>query len=151
MASEYGVTYKDYNRETSTTRFSVTQITSGNITTETPKHTALLAAIQAISIGELQRERVVLTNTFSSSAPATSNLAQRENKWLVTMEDSTTHKTFRHEIPCADLSLLAGNSEFLDLSADEGLALKTALDACVISPAGNASVTITVQFVGKRL
>jgi hypothetical protein len=151
MASQYGVTYKDYNREVANTRFDVTALNAGNLAAETVKHTALLAAIQAVSIGELQRERVVLTNTYSSSAPASSNLAQRENKWLCTGEDSTTHKTFRHEIPCADLTLLDANSEFMDLSADEGLALKTAFDDCVISPAGNASVLISVQFVGKRL
>lgn len=151
MASQYGVTYKDYGRETASTRFDITQMNAGNLVATQGLLTTLLAAIQAVSIGELQTERIVLSNTFSSAAPASSPLSQRENKWLVTMEDSTTHKQFRHEIPCADLTLLGGNSEFLDLSADEGLALKNALDAVVISPAGNSSVCASIQFVGKRL
>lgn len=151
MPSTYGLTYKDYNRETSRVRWEIVGITAANLVATQALLATLLTAVQAVSIGQLQTEQVVATDTFSSRSPASSNLAQRENKWLVTLEDQVTHRITSNEIPCADLSLLASNSEFLDLSAGEGLALKSAIEAVVKFPGTQNAVFVnSVQFVGRR-
>lgn len=151
MPSLYGLTYKDYNRETSRTEWQIVGITAANLAATQALLATLLTAVQGVSIGELQTERVVATETFASRAPASSNLSQRENKWLVSIEDQVTHRLAKNEIPCADLSLLASNSEFLDLSAGAGLALKQAIEAVVKFPGTqNAVSVVSVQFVGRK-
>lgn len=155
MASQYELTYNDNTvtasglPEKGRCRFNIVQLNAGNLVATQALLATLLTAIQAIVLGELNKEIIVLSDTWSSSAPAASNLAQRENKWLVRYTDTTTHRIFKSEIPTADLSLLANNSEFLDLSAGPGLAFKNAFDAVVKSIDGNAVEVISVQFVGR--
>lgn len=155
MASQYELTYND-NTVVGTTpekgrvRFNIVDITAGNLVATQTALADLLAAIQAIVIGELNKERIVLSDTLSSSAPATSPLAQRENKWLVTYTDTTTHRLFKSEIPTADLSLLSGNQEALDLSAGVGLTFKQKFEAVVKSIEGNAVQVVSVKYVGRR-
>lgn len=157
MSSMYEITYNDHTLNNSGTpekgrmKVHITDINAGNLATVATALATLLAAIQAIVIGELAHETIILSNTFSSAAPASSPLAQRENKWLVRYTDTTTHRIFKTEIPTADLSLLGSNSEFLDLSAGAGLAFKTAFEAVVKSIAGNAVAVVSVQFVGRSL
>jgi len=157
MASQYELTYNDNTvtsgggAEKGRCRFNIVDLTAGNLAATQALLTTLLASIQAIVIGELNKERIVLSDTLSSSAPAASPLAQRENKWLVRYTDNVTHRIFKGEIPTADLTLLAGNSEFLDLAADEGLAFKNAFEAVVKSVDGNAVSVISVQFVGRSV
>lgn len=155
MASQYELTYNDNtviggSPEKGRLRLNIVQIDAGNLAATQTALAALLSAIQAIVIGELNKERIVLSDTLSSSAPAASPLAQRENKWLVTYTDTTTHRLFKCEIPTADLSLLTGNSEALDLSAGVGGAFKTAFEAVVKSIDGNAVQVISVKFVGRK-
>ena len=155
MASQYEVTYNDNTVgaggavEKGRARFNIVDLTAANLVATQALLATLLASIQAIVIGELNKERIVLSDTLSSSAPANSPLAQRENKWLVRYTDNTTHRIFKGEIPTADLTLLVGNSEFLDLSAGVGLAFKNAFQAVVKSIEGNAVSVISVQFVGR--
>lgn len=155
MASQYELTYNDNTTsaggipEKGRVRFNIVDLTAGNLAATQALLATLLASIQAIVIGELHKERITLSDTLSSSAPAASPLAQRENKWLVRYTDVTTHRVFKGEIPTADLSLLASNSEFLDLSAGAGLAFKNAFEAVVKSIDGNAVQVISVQFVGR--
>lgn len=155
MASQYELTYND-NTVVGTTpekgrvRFNIVDITAGNLVATQTALADLLAAIQAIVLGELNKERIVLSDTLSSSSPAASPLAQRENKWLVTYTDTTTHRIFKSEIPTADLSLLSGNSEALDLSAGVGLTFKQKFEAVVKSIEGNAVQVISVKYVGRR-
>lgn len=157
MASQYELTYNDNTVNSSgipekgRCRFNIVDLTAANLVATQALLVSLLAAIQGMVIGELNKERIVLSDTLSSSAPAASNLAQRENKWLVRYTDTTTHRIFKGEIPTADLSLLSGNSEFLNLAADEGLAFKTAFEAVVKSIEGNAVQLISVQFVGRTV
>lgn len=155
MASQYELTYND-NTVVGTTpekgrvRFNIVDITAGNLVATQTALADLLAAIQAIVLGELNKERIVLSDTLSSASPAASPLAQRENKWLVTYTDTTTHRIFKSEIPTADLSLLSGNQEALDLSAGVGLTFKQKFEAVVKSIEGNAVQVISVKYVGRR-
>lgn len=155
MAAMYELTYNDNTVSSGGTpekgrcQFRITTINAGNLAAVQAALATLLAAIQAMVIGELNRERIVLSDTLASSAPATSPLAQRENKWLVRYQDTVTHRIFKTELPTADLSLLAGNSEFLNLAADEGAAFKSAFEAIAATVDGNPCTVISVQFVGR--
>jgi len=81
---------------------------------------------------------------------AASKLSQRENKLLLRYVDSAGD-SFRVEIPCFNLTLLPDGSEFLDLTAGVGLALKTAFEAYARSPRVLLSTTlVSAQFVGRN-
>lgn len=155
MASQYELTFNDntvvgQTPEKGRMRLNIVDITAGNLAATQTQLAALLTAIEGIVLGVLNRERIVLSDTLSSSAPAASNLAQREIKWLVTYTDTVTHRLFKSEIPTAKISLLTGNSESLDLAAGEGLAFKTAFEAVVKSIEGNAVQVISVKYVGRK-
>lgn len=152
MPSLCSFSFQDYARELSTVRFRVQTMTAANFDATNTLILALQAAIIAVQAEDtLQSRRVLSEDAFVSRVPATIKAMKRENKWLLIAEDSTTHQVFKHEIPGADTDLLGSNSEYVVLTAGDGQALKTAFDACVKSPAGNASSLISMQYVGKRL
>lgn len=152
MGSEVTFTYQDYSREKSNVRFKITTMTAANFDATNTAINALSTAILALQPeNSLQSKRVASANNFITRSPAADAGTQREMKWLAIFEDSTLHTLFRHEIPQADPSLLGSNSDYLDLSAGVGQAFKTAAEAVVKSPADNACVLLSVQFVGKRL
>lgn len=152
MTSEVTFTYQDYSREKSNVRFAVTQMTAANFDATNTAIDALSTAIGNVQVeNNLQSKKVAAVNTFYSRGAATSKSAQRENKWLLLFEDTTLHTLFRHEVPLADLQLVQANTDYMDLSAGDGLALKTAAEAIVRSPAGNSASLASVQYVGKRI
>lgn len=144
--------FQDYSREKSRVRFQFADLTAGNFVATQALMDDVRDAILGVQVeNALQTYEIVAQVVFNSRAPASSPAAQRENKWLCTIADTVTNKLYHHEIPLADLTLCTANSDFMDLSAGDGLALKTAIEAGVKSPAGNAVSLISVQFVGKRL
>lgn len=85
-----------------------------------------------------------------SQVPPASELANRGDKWLARAQDSTTSKIFTHELGTADFTQLpTPTSDFLDLTAGVGLALKNAFDAVYESPEGNTGVLLSVQQVTR--
>jgi len=114
--------------------------------------TAFFDAIDGVSIGTLRES--ILTNAIQkdvgSSAIPANKFAQRELKWLCKYTDNTTLDRFRFEVPCADASLLGTSTDFLDLSAGAGLALKTAFQAIARSKNGNAVTLNSVELVGRN-
>lgn len=90
------------------------------------------------------------TVDVGSQVPPANELANRGQKWLVRAQDSTTGKIFTHELGTADFSQLpSATSDFLDLTAGVGLALKNAFDAIYESPEGNTGVMLSVQQVTR--
>lgn len=90
------------------------------------------------------------TVDVGSQVPPADELANRGQKWLVRAQDSTTGKIFTHELGTADFSQLpSATSDFLDLTAGVGLALKNAFDAIYESPEGNTGVMLSVQQVTR--
>jgi len=130
----------------------VTTLTAANLVAQTANITALRTAVAAICIGEVVQYAITQNRTEFPDVPATSVLAQRENKLLLRYHGTTLNKKFRVSIPCFDLTTLPTHSEFLDLTVNPGLALKTAFDAVVVSPddaAENVSLD-SAQFVGRN-
>lgn len=137
--------------ETSSWQVPITTATPATIAAIEGDAGALLAAIAAITLGSNQNSQLVYNRAFLSASPAASQLAQRENKWLARYHDATTFQKFSVSWPCADLTELVSGQEFLVLTGGNGLALKTAFEAIVVSPANssNAVVLDSVQFVGR--
>jgi len=150
--SEAGETYRDYGipGEKSSFRFTITDLSAANFAAETGALSTLWGAIDALLLGNIASRRVVAISSAPDDTPVTNNLAQRENKWLVSYHDTSGRK-FKLELPTANLGLLDADSEFLDLAGTEAAAFKTAFEAVAKSPSDQSSVTVdSIQFVGRR-
>lgn len=138
--------------ESSNVSFWVTTIIAGNYAAEQAKHAALYIALTDISIGDETKRTLVASDVVQGVGPAASPFAQRENKWLLRYHDSINDVKYQAEVPCADLSLLAASSEFMDTTKAEWTALKTAFEAVVVSPNdANPVILDSAQFVGRNL
>lgn len=138
--------------ETTSMTFPVTTLTPANVAAQITLAGNLKVALAAITLGNFLKDESTYSRNLLAQGPAASNLAQRENKWLMRYHDGTTYQKFQLSIGTADLTLLPNNSEFLDLTAGDGLALKTAFEAVVVSPADSTHAVIldSVQFVGRN-
>jgi hypothetical protein len=122
-------------------------------------NTALIAlvgnletAIAALSIGVITKKNIVFQRETLPDVPASSTLAQRENKYLCRYHNPSTGKKFRASIPCADLTKLVSGSEFVVTASGPGAALKTAWAAVVVDPDDGSTLTVldSIQFVGRN-
>lgn len=136
--SFYGISLKDNSREIGRTEFNIGDLTAISLPGALTQMGALSDAIMAIVLGVKVQSRWGDADDIVA-APPTSKLAQRGVKWTLQGRDSVTGVPVINHVPTADLTKLpAGASEDLDLTAGVGLALKTAYEALVKSPAGNA-------------
>jgi len=135
-------------------RLSLPTSTRNNVITAAtdPQIQTLTDAWDAIVLGSsikaVKSEDTVVD--VGSQVPPADELANRGQKWLTRAQDSTTGKIFTHELGTADFSQLpSATSDFLDLTAGVGLALKNAFDAIYESPEGNTGVMLSVQQVTR--
>lgn len=150
--SFFSIGFRDYSKEPSNFGVPVTTITAANQAAETTLINNLEAAVIGVTLGTAQKDEIVLERTILTAALPTSPDAQREKKWLVRYHDATTGIKYTAEIPCADLSILATNSDFADPTNGAYTALKTAWELVVRSPDdNNLTVLDSLQFVGRRL
>jgi hypothetical protein len=144
--------WKDYSKEVSHERLALVNLTAANIVAQTTLINALWTTAAALTLGNQFQQDILLSKTpIGLPTPATSPLAQRENKWLLRYHDANA-KNFTSEMPCADLTLLATNSDDIDTSGGAYIAFKTAFEAVVRSPDDLSAVTLDgATFVGRRL
>lgn len=113
---------------------------------------ALDAALNAVILGSSIRGVRTVDETIDggSAVPPTDVDANRGSKWLFRSQDAITQEIFTNELGTADLSALPSSvTDFLDLSAGLGLALKNAWDAVYETKNGNAGVLLSVQQVTR--
>lgn len=110
---------------------------------------ALIGAVNAASIGTFGRQDIVTRELVAAGTAVrpTDPAAQKENRFKVTYQDTSTLKYYSFTIPCADLSLLPAGSEFLDLTAGVGLGIVTNYETYGESELGNPVAVISIQFV----
>lgn len=150
--SFFGIKFRDYSKEASSWNVPVTTITAVNQVAELVLIDALESAIIAITLGIAQTDEIVLERALLSSALPSSVDAQREKKWLIRYHDAITNVKYVSSVPCADLSTLATNSDFMDPTSGAFTTLKTAWEAVVRSPDdNNLTVLDSIEFVGRRL
>lgn len=152
--THYGVlTVRDYSKELS--RFSVnySPITALNIGDILTQWGALKTATDAIILGVLANEQLVLDNTILSAGVPTSPFAQRELKMVVNYVGNTTGKKFQIEVPTPDLEALTLNNTDEVVLADSGVMASwvTAFETIAKSPDDPAEgVTVTTAFIRGR-
>lgn len=150
--SALGVSFRDYSKEASNWSVPVTTLTAANLVAQSALIAALEAAIIAITLGEAQKDEIILERALLSSALPSSVDAQREKKWLIRYHDAVTNVKYVSSVPCADLSTLATNSDFMDPTAGAFTTLKAAWELIVRSPDdNNLTVLDSIEFVGRRL
>lgn len=143
----FSITFRDYDGELSNGGVMATTLTAANFDAQATARATYVTAVRAISIGEYAQSKVGI-ETIASAANASSVQAQRETKWLVRYHDANGYK-FRTEVACADLTLLATNSEFMNPTALASFA--TAFEGYVKSPFDGSAVTVdSAQAVGRR-
>lgn len=143
----FSVSFRDYDGELAAGSVSATDLTAANFDAQATARAAYVTALRAISIGEYAQSRVSI-ETIASAAKASSVQAQRETKWLVRYHDANGYK-FKMEVPCADLTKLATNSEFMNSTALAAFA--TAFEGFARSPYDGSAVTVdSLQAVGRR-
>lgn len=123
----------------------VTQ-TAGNIVAQAALLQDLEDAIDAVTLGNNGTEQTVATITPVVRNPSLNPIAQRENKWLVQMEDTVSGLPASFTIPCYDPSLLGPDGESMDTTSAEYAALVAAVEAVVRSAAGNVVSVVGVVF-----
>lgn len=157
--SSWSITQRDYDGEPTTTVFGLAQLTDVNIITILPQLGPLKTAIDGVTLGLLTGTN--LTWAADVLGPpggvASSVNAQRENKWLIRYFDTVTNRPFQVSLGCADLALLSGNSDTINLRDGATpappaafVAFKTAFETVVQSPDGNPVKTLSAQHVGRN-
>jgi hypothetical protein len=140
--------------ETSNWGIAIATLTAANLVAKTALIGALETAVTGLVIGNLTKDETVVNRTVFTPGPASSPLAQRENKWLVRYHDASNSKKFRVSIPTADLTLLLPHSEFIDILtvASPGKVFADAFEGIAVSPDDDTHTTVvdSIQFVGRN-
>lgn len=146
----------DYSEETSHFKFDFGPITALTIAAFLTQFGALRTATQAIVLGALYEDTWKGDVTRYDVAAPSNVDAQRERKFLVTYEDTTTFTKFRLEIPTAKFTTASGsvfkpNSDDVDLTNTEIAAWITAFETLCKSPDGNGVNVLSIRGVGRNL
>ena len=140
-------TYDRLNKPTSLSIAAIDAVTTANVQ-------ALADAIDAVIRGVAVKATTAVIEIVDagSAGPAADSEANRGSKWLFRTQDGVTGKIYTNEIGTADGTVLPStDSDFIDLTAGVGLALKTAWEAVYRSEDGNAGTLLSVQQVNRAL
>lgn len=141
----YNVAFICHKLKKSTPGFGWDDATDGELT-------ALFNALNGISLATVEKAfitEVIQKDVGSTATPPTT--ASRGKKYVLKYRDTVTLTPHQIEVPGADDTLLTTGSDSLDLTAGPGLALKTAFEAAVVSPAGNPVTLQEVEFDTRNI
>lgn len=112
--------------------------------------TAFIEALGSIQDGTMQKWNSVGTKKMHNDGYAPDG--NREDKVMLTYEDSVTLAIYQTDIPCRnnDLATIPGQDEY-DLTAAPWDAFVTAFEALAKSPDGNAVNLISARLVGRNV
>lgn len=116
-----------------------------------PQIQTLTDAMDAIILGSslkaVKSEDTVID--VGVATPPSDDDANRGNKWLMRFQDAVGN-IYTHELGTADNSQLSSpTSDFIDLTAGTGLALKNAFDAIYEGKSSETGVLLSVQQVSR--
>lgn len=153
MATGNSIQITDYSNEKSS--FGVTSVTAnaGNLAAQQALAATLVSTTEDLTIGEVTKQ---VMNLVILDAPAipTSPYAQRELKWLVSYQATTSGKVFQIEIAAPDITdNVVPNSDVADLASDDWVAWIAAFEAYAKSPDNGteAVAVISAQLVGRNI
>lgn len=146
-------TFLDFSEEKSSMSFHFGPITALTIAAFLTQFAALRTATENIALGELSDDQWVGDSTNYAAAAPTDPNAQRERKWLVQYEGTTSHTLYTTTIPTANLAgtdfLVPGTDE-ADLTTTEIAAFVTAFEAIAKTPYQEAVNVINIYAVGRN-
>lgn len=152
MASRAAITYNDHSGEKSVFRFRIVDLTPANVAATVGLVASLQAAINPIILGTVNKQTVQYSETQPDATLPTSEVARREDKWLVRYQDVTNGKKGSAEIPTPEVAThMLGNTDKADLNNTEISAFVTAFEAVVRSVDGNAVNVLEIEAVGRDL
>jgi len=147
--SYYSLGLRDSSNEVSSTKWNIGDLTALSLAGALTQMGSLETAIDNVTIGAVASSSYGDSDSRAYVRPSDAQ-AQRGIKWTVSWEDTVTFSKGVNTIPTANLDLLplvgAVRTEDLDLTANPGLALVTAIEALCKSPAGNALKVLRVYF-----
>lgn len=148
-------TLLDRSNEKTTHAVNSVALTSANFDAQNTLQLAYEASMQAITLGNLDRQSTATVINFPVTVP-TNNFAQRELKLLIRYQGDTTSDVFKLEIGTPDLSSLVmlPESDFVKLDDTSIMAAwVTDFEALAVSP-DDLTETVTVlsaQVVGRNI
>lgn len=152
LTTQYSYSRIDYDGEKGKHGFRTTTLTALNFDAQAALQASYAIAVSGICLGSLHKHTHGQDDFQTNIAPA-DPLAQRENKWLVTYEDTTTHKLYRIELACADLTNLDPEDRKHAAIGDAAQvdAYVTAFEAFAVSEVGNPVSVLEITFVGRNV
>jgi hypothetical protein len=144
------LTFKDYSKETCTFQCEGVPLTAANFDAQRTLQDALVTAIEGISLGTHFKKVIKALVVRDSITLPASVEAQRETKWRVSYEDTTTHLMYSLDIPMADRTKLLTNSDEADFEEEDVAAFITAFEAYVKSPDNNSVTIRSITHTGRR-
>lgn len=148
--------FADYTGEVSSVTIPIADLTAANIDGWMTDLVDLMGKLEAIQRGKLLKYEVVAKTSPQGVGKASSQEAQREEKWLVRYYDGTTFERATFEVPCADLTLqLDGHPGYAYLQGtgtpDAAVtAFVNDFQTTIKGPGGNASVIESIVHVGRN-
>lgn len=158
--AKYKLSVRDNSREITRSDFNIDPITVGNIGDILTAIGTFKSAVQAIILGVLAKESLVMDETNLSALAPTNPLAQRGIKWSVQYSDNTQYfdppvnaipnagyqQIFTNTLGTANLALLADGEEELNLSTGVGATFKTQFEGLIKSPYGGDVKLLRVYY-----
>lgn len=149
---EGSFTFKDFSKEPSTMSFYFGAVTAVSIGGFLTQFGALRTATEAIVLGALVGDQWSGDVTKYDATPPTDVNAQRERKFLVLYQGTTTFSKYRLEIPIADFTArLVDDTDLVNLAQTEIAAWITAFEALCKTPEGEAVEVLEIRAVGRAL
>lgn len=145
-------TYKDYSRERSTMELLIAEPSAGGADFDATiaKQVALVAAIAGVTDAVLAKQGMVINESKEVGDSPVGT--KRENALRIFWADTTAETVGHFSLPCPDPegAWLVLGTDKVDLTETAIAALITALEANVLSPAGNAISISQIVEVGRR-
>jgi hypothetical protein len=147
-----GVTIKDYSDEDSRTSIHIPAITALNIAAFLADFGDYKVALAAIILGVTAKDFWTGDITKYDVTPPADVNAQRERKWVVHYQGTTTFSKYRLEIPTADFTgRLLPNTDLADLTDTDIAAFITAFETLARTEEGENCEVLYIEAVGRNL
>lgn len=153
MPGKFEKVYWEYGTLAKPSRVEVwtAELNAGNFTAQETLRAAFEAACDAISLGNSGTETKIASIIPVVKNPSTNPAAQRENKWLITMEETGTGNPFTFTVPCYDSNLLSTDGVNMDPASTEYADMVTAAEAYARSNDGNTGTVRSIKFRSYNL
>lgn len=165
MPGRLGFTMLDYSSEKSSLALATGNVTAVSIAGLLAQVGPLRTAIEGITLGVVESERLSVFDTNLSNTPPLNELAQVESAWLVQYEDNLPFfddptnaipnegfgKLFSLTIGTADIvGRLQPQSDEADMTDTQIAAFVSAFEAIARSPYGGTVNVTKITFVGRN-